>query len=126
MTGFFKADKRKTKTVTIKGEDFVMFEPSYNDRHCWFEYHRVMMIGMDDKKDSNFVLAKGNNDSDCFMVAICLVDHFKETTVNEIRRLIAKYVTDEDDMFELVEEAQKLLNLKIEITELPPKTSDGA
>ena len=118
----FKNHKRKTKEVEVQGEKFILIEPSAYNRIAFFEYHESLTTDL--KEDaSNFQKALINSKSDAYLIAICLTDHFSETSISQIQRDVIADLTDQDDINLIRDAAEELAGLKMEQTDLQDETS---
>ena len=120
--GFFKEEKRKSKTVTVQGEDFTLFEPNALARA---EYFEIITSEYDAIKDDSglYLKAKVNTQVDFRLIAMCLTDHFSNTA-DEIYKLLCDSITDFNDVPILRDAAEELAGLKMETTDLQDENLD--
>lgn len=119
----FKNHIRKTKEVEVQGEKFILTEPSVYNRIAFFDYHDSLTKDL--KEDaSNFQKALVNTKSNAYLIAICLTDHFPETSMLQIQRDVIADLTDQDDIDLMNDAAEELAGLKMEQMDLQDESSD--
>ena len=110
MSSLFKSHKRKEKVVTIQGEDFTLVEPS---ALAMCDYYEVMEKehGLINDGSSIYFKAAINHKVGFRLVAACLVNHFKDTSVNAIYRMLCDEITTMPDGTALIEGAEEVAGI---------------
>lgn len=110
--GFFKNSKgsRKTATHTVGGEAFALTEPSAYDRTVYLE--KLNEHVEESQKHSENLVKQSQiwYSLNCYLIAICLTEHFKGKSVDEIWALAKTELTNEDieSFLDIVEEISGL------------------
>lgn len=109
---FFKNSKgsRKTATHTIKGETFNLVEPSAYDRTVYLE--KLNEHVEESQKDSENLVKQSQiwYSLNCYLIAICLTEHFNDLSIDEIWELAKSELTNNDieSFLPIVEEVSGL------------------
>lgn len=120
--GFFKEDNRRSQSVEIGGETFTLKEPSAYDRMTYLDKLGDLI---EENKGNNVKLGLGSVEINAYLIAACLVDHFPDSTIDEIWKNAKSDLTDAHYEL-LVPIAEDLANLKFkEVEDSGAETSPG-
>ena len=124
--GLFKNHKRKTLDVEIQGEKFTLTEPSAQDL-C--NYHDIMQKEHETLVEGSSVYFKTvvSNKISFRLIAFCMYRNMKDQTPENVYRMLCDEITDFDDIAKLLNAAEIVSGLKIEVEgepELKPEAKD--